>query len=66
MRTYNISARNLGDALELFGRQSNAQLLFSPRLVEGRHSKTLKGQYEPEAAGAGAQGRTGQDGPAAP
>lgn len=50
MRTYNISARNLGDALELFGRQSNAQLLFSPRLVEGRHSKTLKGQYEPEAA----------------
>ncbi len=50
MRSYNISARALSDALELFGRQSNAQLLFSPRLVDGRRSKALKGQYEPEAA----------------
>ncbi|HVZ30452.1 MAG TPA: TonB-dependent receptor [Asticcacaulis sp.] len=50
MRTYNIPARDLGDALEQFGRQSNAQLLFSPRLVEGRRSKALKGQYSPEAA----------------
>jgi iron complex outermembrane receptor protein len=50
MRTYDISARSLSDALELFARQSNAQLLFSPSLVQGRRSKTLKGQYDPETA----------------
>jgi iron complex outermembrane receptor protein len=50
MRSYDISARDLSDALELFARQSNAQLLFSPGLVQGHRSKTLKGQYEPEAA----------------
>lgn len=45
-----IEAQELDSALRQFARQTGKQILFSPELVKGRRSATVKGPLSPEEA----------------
>ena len=49
-RAYDIPATDLGEALQTYGRLSNAQLLFSPALVRGRRSHAVNGRLSADDA----------------
>jgi outer membrane receptor protein involved in Fe transport len=50
VRNFNISAGDLGSALNTFARQANREIIFSSALVEGKRTKGVRGGLEPYAA----------------
>ncbi|WP_336961423.1 TonB-dependent receptor [Sphingobium aquiterrae] len=50
MRSFDISAGDLGRALNAFAQQANQQIIFSSTLVAGKQTKGIRGSLEPRAA----------------
>lgn len=50
VRTFDIPARDLADALRAFGDVSDTQILFSKRLVAGRRSPAVQGRFSDDEA----------------
>jgi|GEM_PF-6730150 len=50
MKRFDIQAGSLQAALQAFGEQSGAQILYTPEIVAGRDAPTVRGSYSAEAA----------------
>ena len=50
VRTFDLPARDLADALRAFGDASDTQILFSKRLVAGRRSPAVQGRFSEDEA----------------
>ncbi|WP_213978987.1 TonB-dependent receptor [Sphingomonas sp. dw_22] len=50
IRNFDISAGDLGSALNAFARQANQEIIFSSSLVAGKRTKGVRGSLQPNAA----------------
>ena len=50
IRNFDISAGDLGRALNAFARQANREIIFSSAVVAGKRTKGVRGKLDPNAA----------------